>query len=57
MHSLESGLLNLRKGYNKSLAASGGGVFRNLTGPAMLDLNSRRRVNSAVGRLPVEALC
>jgi len=30
---------------NKSLDASGGCVFRIMIGPAMLELNARRRVN------------
>jgi len=33
---------------NKSLDASGGSVFRIMTRPAMLEMKSRRRVNSTV---------
>jgi len=33
---LRGGISNLLT-YNKSLDASGGGVFRNMTGPAVLD--------------------
>jgi hypothetical protein len=36
--------------YNKWLDASGGSMFRNMIHPAMLDMKSRRRVNSTVRR-------
>jgi hypothetical protein len=35
----------------QALDASGGSVFRIITGPVMLELKSRRRVNFAVMRL------